>query len=250
MPTPSVARNSLIPCCGKFRVPSNSMCSTKCARPCWSSSSSTDPGLDDEPELGAPRRLGIRAHVIAQAVRQRADGDFGIDRHLLRERIGADRLRRRLAARRRALAGGRGPRGGEQGGHDTAEGNTNARESHMSILPDGRRFADGRHEIANFVSRQSRVQNCTSVHSSRPKSLRETSFLTAILQDCRARMLLGGRGRGACGQASPDISLLLALGPFAAAGRALDADQVPVPIAERARGAERVVAGRVSSVTT
>ena len=43
--------------------------------------------------------------------------------------------------------------------------------------------------------------------------------------------------------------LLLALGPFAAAGRALGADQVPVPIAERARGAERVVAGRVSSVT-
>ena len=43
--------------------------------------------------------------------------------------------------------------------------------------------------------------------------------------------------------------LLLALGPFAAAGSALGADQVPVPIAERARGAERVVAGRVSSVT-
>jgi len=33
------------------------------------------------------------------------------------------------------------------------------------------------------------------------------------------------------------------------AGRALGADQVPVPIAERARGAERVVAGRVTSVT-
>ena len=111
-------------------------------------------GLDDQPELGAPRRLGILPHVIAQAVRQRADGDFGIDGHLLRERVGADRLRRRFAPRRRALAGGRGPRGGEQGGHDTAEGDTNARESHMSILPDGRRSADGRPEIANFVSRQ------------------------------------------------------------------------------------------------
>ena len=44
-------------------------------------------------------------------------------------------------------------------------------------------------------------------------------------------------------------SLLLAFGPLAVAGRALGADQVPVPIAERARGAERVVAGRVSSVT-
>ena len=62
-------------------------------------------------------------------------------------------------------------------------------------------------------------------------------------------MLLRGRGRGASGQASPDILLLLVLGPFAVVGRALGADQVPVPIAERARGAERVVAGRVSSVT-
>src|SRR6187200_622000 len=44
-------------------------------------------------------------------------------------------------------------------------------------------------------------------------------------------------------------SLLLAFGPLAVAGRALGADQVPVPIAERARGAEGVVAGRVSSVT-
>jgi hypothetical protein len=44
--------------------------------------------------------------------------------------------------------------------------------------------------------------------------------------------------------------VLLVLGPFAAVrAMAMAADQVPVPIAERARGAERVVAGRVGSVT-
>ena len=168
MPRPSDARNSLMPCRGKFRVPSNSMCSTKCASPCWSSSSSTDPALTTSRSSARRAGLAFGAHVIAQAVRQRADGDLGIDRHLLRERVGADRLRRRFAARRRALAGGRGPRGGEQGGHDTAEGDTNARESHMSILPDGRRSADGRREIADFVS-GNESSELYSVHSSRQK---------------------------------------------------------------------------------
>jgi molybdopterin-binding protein len=43
--------------------------------------------------------------------------------------------------------------------------------------------------------------------------------------------------------------VLLVLGPLTVIGRASGSDQVPVPIAERARGAERVVAGRVTSVT-
>src|SRR5829696_2661670 len=42
-------------------------------------------------------------------------------------------------------------------------------------------------------------------------------------------------------------TVLLLLGPFAA-GLAMGAGQVPVPLEERARGAERVVAGRVTSV--
>ena len=42
--------------------------------------------------------------------------------------------------------------------------------------------------------------------------------------------------------------VLVLVGPFGAV-RAMASDQVPVPIAERARGAERVVAGRVTSVT-
>ena len=42
-------------------------------------------GLDDQPQLGAVRRLRVRAHVVAQPVRQRADDDLRVDRHLLRQ---------------------------------------------------------------------------------------------------------------------------------------------------------------------
>ena len=63
-------------------------------------------GLDDEPQLGAVRRLAVRAHVIAQAVRQRADDHFRIDRHRLRERIGCDRRGGRLVLAGRRLRGG------------------------------------------------------------------------------------------------------------------------------------------------
>ncbi len=44
------------------------------------------------------------------------------------------------------------------------------------------------------------------------------------------------------------IVVLLVLG-LGAPGRALAADQTAVPLAERARGAERIVVGRVASVT-
>ena len=40
-------------------------------------------GLDDEPQFGAAGGFPVRAHVVAQAVRQCADDDFRIDRHLL-----------------------------------------------------------------------------------------------------------------------------------------------------------------------
>ena len=123
----------------------------------------------------------------------------------------------------------------------------------MSILPDGRRSADGRREIADFVS-GNESSELYSVHSSRQNSLRETSFLTAILQNCRARMLPSRacmllRGRGACGQASPDISAARFWGRSPPPVVPWARIRFPVPIAERARGAERVVAGRVSSVT-
>jgi hypothetical protein len=44
------------------------------------------------------------------------------------------------------------------------------------------------------------------------------------------------------------LSILLLLGPFAV-DRAMGSNQVPVPLADRARGAERVVVGQVRSVT-
>ncbi len=40
-------------------------------------------GLHDEPHLSPVARLLVRAHVVAQAVRQGADEDFRIHRHLL-----------------------------------------------------------------------------------------------------------------------------------------------------------------------
>ena len=43
-------------------------------------------GVDDEPELGAALRLLVRADVVAQAVRQRADGDPRVDGNGRRQR--------------------------------------------------------------------------------------------------------------------------------------------------------------------
>ena len=62
-------------------------------------------GLDDEPQLGAVRRLAVRADVVAQAVRQRADEHLRIDRHLLRERVRRHRGGRRLVEAGRRLRG-------------------------------------------------------------------------------------------------------------------------------------------------
>src|SRR5436190_763570 len=43
--------------------------------------------LHDQPQFGPFRRLRIRAHVVAQPVRQGADQRFRVDRHLVRRRI-------------------------------------------------------------------------------------------------------------------------------------------------------------------
>ena len=43
-------------------------------------------GVDDQPELGAALRLLIPADVVAQAVRQRADGDPRVDGNGRRQR--------------------------------------------------------------------------------------------------------------------------------------------------------------------
>ncbi len=48
-------------------------------------------GLDDEAQLGAMLGPLVRAHVVAQTVRQRADDHFRVDGHLLRERVRRDR---------------------------------------------------------------------------------------------------------------------------------------------------------------
>ena len=48
-------------------------------------------GLDNEPQLSAVRRLGVRADVIAEAVGQPPNEHVGINRHRLRERIPRNR---------------------------------------------------------------------------------------------------------------------------------------------------------------
>ncbi len=91
-------------------------------------------GLDDEPQLGPAGRLAVRPHVVAQAVRQRADSDFRVDRHLLRERIGRDRRGGGLAPGGRGLRGLRRRRrhpGGKDAGQDTAD-DADARVTHTS----------------------------------------------------------------------------------------------------------------------
>ena len=91
------------------------------------------PRLDDQPQLGAPRRLRVRAHVVAQPVRQRADDDLGVHRHLLGEGVGGDRRRGRLASGRGGLGEGDGA-GGEERGEDGGAEQTGAPECHGSIL--------------------------------------------------------------------------------------------------------------------
>jgi hypothetical protein len=66
-------------------------------------------GVDGEAQLGAPLWLGVVPDVIAEPVRQRADGDPRIDRHRRRQRRGLGRRRHR---RQRGLRAGRRSRGG------------------------------------------------------------------------------------------------------------------------------------------
>ena len=68
-------------CPGKCSVPLKAMCSTKCARPRWSSSSSTEPALTTSRSSARALRLPVLADVVAQPVRQRADRDQRIDRN-------------------------------------------------------------------------------------------------------------------------------------------------------------------------
>ena len=63
-------------------------------------------GLDNEPQLSAVRRLGVRADVIAETVGQRPNEHVGIDRHRLRERIRRHRGGGRIVQVGRRLRGG------------------------------------------------------------------------------------------------------------------------------------------------
>ena len=116
--------------------PGNSMCSTKCASPCWSSSSSTDPALTTSPQLGPAGWFPVRAHVVAHAVRQRADDDLRIHRHLLRKTIGCDRRRGRPRPAGGVWAGKDRSGGGKHAGEHTPHGDAEAQEGHKSILSD------------------------------------------------------------------------------------------------------------------
>ena len=62
-------------------------------------------GLDNEPQLSAVRRLGVRADVIPEAIGQRPNEHVGIDRHLLRQRIRPHRGGGRIVQIGRRLRG-------------------------------------------------------------------------------------------------------------------------------------------------
>ncbi len=100
------------------------------------------PGVHDEAQLGPARRLAVRAHVVAQAVGQRAERHLRIDRHLLRQRVRGHRFGRGLAPGGHGLRGLRGCRGrdgGKNRGQDAAEHGADARMTHTSILPEPHR---------------------------------------------------------------------------------------------------------------
>jgi hypothetical protein len=61
------------------------------------------PGPDHQPQLGTAGGLAVRADVIAEAVRQRADRHLGIHRHQPRQGIGGDRRGGRFAPGARRL---------------------------------------------------------------------------------------------------------------------------------------------------
>ncbi len=94
-------------------------------------------GLDDEPQFGAAAGFAVGAHVIAQAVGQRADDDLRIDRHLLRQAVRGDRRGGRLPAGGYRLRGGDSGRG-EHGGKHTEYGGAETRHRHTPIVTDSR----------------------------------------------------------------------------------------------------------------
>ena len=110
------------------RVPSNCMCSTKCASPQLVVVFEHRAGLDHQPQFGAARRLRVRADVVAQAVRQRPDDDLRVHRHLLRQGVGGDRRRGRLAAGLRSLGGNERGESQDAGGH---AGRAEAAKAHI-----------------------------------------------------------------------------------------------------------------------
>ena len=87
---PSDCMNVPTACPGKCCVPLKLICSTKCASPRWSSSSSTEPALTTSRSSARALRLAVLADVIAETVGQRADRDQRIDRDGLIERGGAN----------------------------------------------------------------------------------------------------------------------------------------------------------------
>ena len=88
-------------------------------------------GLDHQPKLGAAGGLSVRADVVFQAVRQRADEGFGIHGHLLRESVGGDGRRGRFAPGRSGLSRRDQTKGSKRGGE---RGDAEAEERHMCIL--------------------------------------------------------------------------------------------------------------------
>ena len=85
-------RGDVLP--GKMLGAVEAICSTKCASPRWSSSSSTEPALTTSRSSARPRGTRVRPHEVLQAVRQPADPDLRIDG----DDLGQRRLRRLLAA--------------------------------------------------------------------------------------------------------------------------------------------------------
>ena len=88
------------------------------------------PGPDHEAQLGPAGGLPVRANVVAEAVRQRADRDLRVHRHQLVQGIGGNRRGRCFAPGAWRLGRCHRPGGKDAGDH--TDNDAEARHSHAS----------------------------------------------------------------------------------------------------------------------
>src|SRR6185436_17974368 len=89
----------------------------------------------DETHFGASGRFSVGAHVVAEAIRQRAGRELRVDGHQLGQAVGGDRSGGRVVPWSRGLGRSRETRGDQETSNEAADGNAESEESHVSILP-------------------------------------------------------------------------------------------------------------------